>query len=268
MVFRKSKQSQGDIIFKVKVMALCEAIKRIMQTNDSKALKGIQGFSSFMLLNTALNNGSGIISYLIKETMKDYEDKKPLRKILLGDIKNAFPGFRKEKTDELLDGLEKFGFISYVFEPGTNPEFQRQKHPAITFIRLTDVWLRYLKEYKRKYKSDLFIESIGRLLWASILAYNGEASGVRSFKILVIILENVSRKGELSMDDATKYCYKMGCGRFAQLIAGDNGKAEEIRFFIDVDKEKVKVNENTLYVYHKYIIPISENIIREQGLVL
>jgi len=57
-------------------------------------------------------------------------------------------------------------------------------------------------------------------------------------------------------------------GRFAQLIAGDNGKAEEIRFFIDVDKEKVKVNENTLYVYHKYIIPISENIIREQGLIL
>jgi hypothetical protein len=134
---------------------------------------------------------------------------------------------------------------------------------------LTSLWTRYLKQYNAKSKeTDLFVESIGRLVWASILANNGDPSGIRSFKVLVIILENVSSKGEISKKDIENFCYQMGDGRFAQLLGSDSQKTEEIRFFVQVGGDKVRVSGDVLECYHKYIIPISEEILNRLGIGL
>ena len=258
-------QKQADAVFKDKGKVLGESMKQILKKNDTNALKGIQSLSSFMNLNTALNNGSGVISYIIEETRKKYNSRSPMPKIKLRDIIKAFPGFTERKIVEVLDGLEKMEFIEYIEDAGINPRFK--KHPDYTYVRLLSIWDRYLKQYQIKTKeSDTFIESIGRILWMSILENNGGKSGIRSFKVLIMILENISSDGEISKDDCEKYCCQMGAGRFAQLIASDSQKNSEIKFFVKSDKNKVKINKNTIDCYRKYIIPLYQNLTQEQGL--
>lgn len=254
------KMNAQDREFKVNMMALGEAVKNIILKNDVNALKGIQTLSSFMALNPSLNNGSGVISYVIRETMKKYDSNNPMPIIAGRKVLDAFPGFSEDKVKEVLEGFENLGFIGYIINPMVAPQFQKEI-PYLS-IKLTPLWNKYLKEYKRKSKeNELFIESIGRIIWASILIKNGGGGGAgfRTFRILILILTSATN-GELSIQEAERLCYQIGEGKFSQLISCDNAKDKEIRFFTYNDGEKFKINPNTLKAYVKYVVPLTIQI--------
>ena len=188
-------------------------------------------------------------------------DKNILRKIL-----DAFPGFSEHKIIQVLNGFVKEEFAEYVFDAGLNSEYEKNRHPDYTKVRLTYLWSRYLKQLKLKKKENsTYVESIGRLVWASILANNNDPAGIRSFKILIQIITNAPN-GVITLDECEKICYRLGVGRFSQFISADNQRTSEIRFFESNDGKKIKINQNTINVYNTYIYSNMQIIGRKLGI--
>jgi hypothetical protein len=261
---RKSKVSQANLVFKSHNLVLIQAIKDILNNNDDKALKGVQGLSSALGINVSLNNGSGILAYVVRETMKTYSSKNPYETIKLRKILDSSKGFSEHKILQLLDGLQKYGFINYIIDPKIAPTYQR--HPNYLKIQLSNIWGRYLKKYHQKSQQvDLYTESIGRLLWSSILANDGDPSGLASFKLLVLFLQNADLQGELPTQYCEDICNRIGSVRFSQFYSFDSQKTEEIRFFMGDDGENITINPNTIYVYNNYIHKLSNDLMRQQG---
>lgn len=262
MVFSQINNSASNLVFRAEIDVMSDAIKKIIRNNDSDSLMGLQSFAITMVNNNSLTNGVGIVSKIVFDTMKTYRDMKPMPKILMRTIMDSFKGrFKHSKMVEIFDGLEQEGFIikSYVGvskkDKGTAPDY--------TFIELTSLWKKYLSSYKQLSRQNmLYTENMGRLIWASILAKRGEPCGIQSFKILIIILHNVSKSGELSIKECEDYCNKIGKGVFAQLYSRNGMFNEDIKFFDFFGSDKVKVNKNTYNVYLKYIVPLSQAVIQ------
>jgi hypothetical protein len=268
MPMKKVSQSYIDKLVKAAIMVLADIVREAMRTNDKKALDGLQPFSAFMELNTAMNNGSAIVGYLVTKTLRDYNPKKTMPKIKVRKILDDFTGLSEHKVIEVLNGLERFGFVYYTFDPNLkNEEFRTLRHPDYTFVVLTDLWKKYLRNYlTKKRETDFFVENIGRIIWSSILANDGEKCGVRSLKVLIQILINVSSIGEISIDDIDKISASTGSGRTAQLFKRDESKNDHIKLIDWNDGKKVKINLNVLWVYNQYIVPRQQAILRKQGL--
>lgn len=256
----------GDVFFKSQMKAILPAFKEIMKKNEPNNLKGLQSLAVLMGGNNALTNGSGVLSQIILDTMKFYDAKKPMPILRLRNILDAFKGkFSEHRMLDMIRGMELYGLVKITYEENLNPKYQM--HPDYTRIQLNDMWKRYLTRYKVLSKEEvLFTESISRLIWASILASSDEASGVRTFKVLTIILDNANSNRELSIDECERFCYQIGVGTFAQLRSKNFQMTEEIRFFDEVGSDKIKLNKNVVNVWNKYILPMSQEIMRKQGI--
>lgn len=262
----KPIHSAGNVFFKSQMKAILPAFKEIMKKNEPNSLKGLQSLAVLMGGNNSLTNGSGVLAQIILDTMKSYDAKKPMPVIRLRKILDAFKGkFSEHRMLEMIKGMEFYGLLKITYEDNLNPLYQM--HPDYTKIQLDDIWKRYLTRYKATSKEEvLYTESISRLIWASILAIGDEASGVRTFKVLSIILDNVNSNRELSIDECERYCSQIGVGTFAQLRSKNFQMTEEIRFFDEVGDVKIKLNKNVVAIWNKYIIPISQEIMRKQGI--
>jgi len=262
--------SNYDKFFLAHLESFGSAFKDAM---DKKDLSAIQGLTAFDISRrwAVGNTGSLIMSYLFKETAKSYKIGANLPWLNYNTIQE---NLRKRKIspqrmDIVIDAFEEGGFI----------EVKKSIIKSLTTgiksawsIKLTDTWKYFLTQFKREKKqTSTFPHILGRIVYLSHLAKHKDIynlpTGISSFRTLLIILENAGKSGYIDSAEGEKMFYKMGgVVLWHEVGEGDEIKKEDIKFFIEDDGTKKKINSKVLKAYNNYVIPNAQRNLRRMGL--
>ncbi len=254
--------------------SLAPANRDAMVNQDKDALRGLSAYDTSRQW-AVTNTGSLIMSYIFRETLKNYEKYGDIPWLNYDVLKNSLG---KIKINEgrmriVMDAFKEYEFIE------TNEKkiksLDKDKTKLSLRIRLTDMWKWILKEYKRNKKHTIIYPDIlGRQIYMSYLVkYRDELklpTGISSFKPLLMILHSATKDGYIDSKYGEDMFYEMGkLVKWHGFVEGDEIKKEEIKFFLEDDCKNKKINPLVMKAYNKYLAPNQIKItnVRNQGLV-
>ena len=262
--------SKSDKYFLTWLESFGSAYKEAMDKKDVQALQGLTAFDISRRWAVG-NTGSLIMSYLFKETLKTYKLGQNIPWLNYNTIRNEL-GKRKiseNRMDMVIDALEEGGFIEVKEKTVRGLEGNK----IFLSLKLTDTWKYFLTQYKRNKKQTMtFPHILGRQIYLSYLAKHKNElklpTGINSFKILLIILNNATKTGYIDSIEGEKMFHKMGgVVLWHEVGEGDEIKREDIKFFTEDDGVKKKINPKVLKAYNEYLLPNYNRNSRRRGLV-
>lgn len=258
-----------DDYFQIILESVSPSYLEAMQKKDFDAIQGLGAIDMARRWAIA-NTGSLILSYLFKETLKNYNVGARIPELSYGVIIRELKkrNISVNRIDMVIDALIDGNFLIM-----TEKEVKSLEGIKIyKMLRLTDVWRFFLNKYKAdKKQTIIFTHQMGKQIYASYLAKNREQfklpTGVSSIKTMFIILNNANKEGQIDSAEGEKIFNKIGgVVMWHDIGEGDEIKKDQIKFFTRDDGKKKTINTNVLKAFNNYLMPNFNKLTRKRGL--